>query len=169
VALPSRGAERSSTKGETLKLQNTLVLLKPDAVQRGLVGEIISRLEARGLKIVGMKLIQMSREMALRHYNEHQGKPFFDGLVGFITSGPIVALALEGENAVDLVRRTMGVTSPLDSDLGTIRGDLAIDIGRNLIHGSDSPESARRELELFFADGEILNYKRDADAWITEA
>ncbi len=150
-------------------MQKTLVLLKPDAVQRALVGEIVSRLEARGLKIVGMKLMQVSRELALRHYAEHEGKPFFDGLVAFITSGPIVAMALEGKDAVALVRRTMGATSPLDSDAGTIRGDLAVEIGRNLIHGSDSPESADRELRLFFADGELLSYDRDSDAWITEA
>ena len=147
--------------------QKTLVLLKPDAVQRGLVGEIVSRLEARGLKIVGLKMMQVSRELALRHYEEHQGKPFFDGLVDFIISGPIVALALEGENAVGLVRRTMGATSPLDSDPGTVRGDLAVDIGRNLIHGSDSPESAQRELALFFAEAELLDYTRDNEPWIT--
>ena len=149
-----------------MKSQRTLVLLKPDAVQRGLVGEIVSRLEARGLKIVGMKMMQVSRELALRHYQEHQGKPFFDGLVGFITSGPIVAMAVEAESAIKLVRRTMGATSPLDSGSGTIRGDLAVDIGRNLIHGSDSPESAQRELALFFNDGELLGYTRDTDAWI---
>ena len=142
-------------------------MLKPDAVQRGLVGEIVSRLEARGLKIVGLKMMQVSRELALRHYEEHQGKPFFDGLVDFIISGPIVALALEGENAVGLVRRTMGATSPLDSDAGTVRGDLAVDIGRNLIHGSDSPESAQRELALFFAEAELLDYTRDNEPWIT--
>ena len=151
-----------------MNLQRTLVLLKPDAVQRGLIGEIVSRIEARGLKIVGMKLMRVSRELALRHYQEHQDKPFFDGLVEFVTSGPIVAMAVEGESAVELVRRTVGATSPLDADVGTIRGDLAVDIGRNLIHGSDSPESARRELDLFFAEGEILNYRRDTDAWISE-
>ena len=152
-----------------MNLQTSLVLLKPDAVQRGLVGEIVSRLEARGLKIVGMKLLQVSRELALRHYQEHQGKPFFDGLVGFITSGPVVAMAVAGESAIELVRRTMGATSPLDSDAGTIRGDLAVDIGRNLIHGSDSPESAHRELALFFDEGELLSYTRDTDTWITGA
>ena len=152
-----------------MNLQTSLVLLKPDAVQRGLVGEIVSRLEARGLKIVGMKLLQVSRELALRHYQEHQGKPFFDGLVGFITSGPVVAMAVAGESAVELVRRTIGATSPLDSDAGTIRGDLAVDIGRNLIHGSDSPESAHRELALFFDEGELLSYTRDTDTWITGA
>ena len=152
-----------------MSLQKTLVLLKPDTVQRGLVGEVVSRLEARGLKIVGMKLMQVSRELALRHYGEHQGKPFFDGLVGFITSGPIVAMAVEGESAIELVRRTIGATSPLDADAGTIRGDLAVEIGRNLIHGSDSPESAQRELDLFFDEGELLSYARDTDTWITEA
>ena len=149
-----------------MNLQKTLVLLKPDAVQRGLVGEIVSRLEARGLKIVGMKLIHVSREIALRLYEEHQGKPFYDGLVGFITSAPIVAMAVEAESAIGLVRRTMGATSPLDSEPGTIRGDLAVDTGRNLIHGSDSPESADRELALFFSEDELLSYTRDTDPWI---
>ena len=151
-----------------MNLHKTLVLLKPDAVQRGLVGEIVSRLEARGLKIVAMKMIQVSREIALRLYEEHQGKPFYDGLVGFITSGPIVAMAVEAESAVQLVRRTMGATSPLDSEPGTIRGDLAVHVGRNLIHGSDSPESADRELALFFYEDELLGYTRDTDAWIAE-
>ena len=148
-------------------MQKTLVLLKPDAIQRGLVGEIVSRLEARGLKIVGMKLMKVSRVLAQRHYAEHEGKPFFGGLVDFITSGPIIAMAMEGNDAITLVRHTMGATSPLDSDAGTIRGDLAVEIGRNLVHGSDSPESADRELALFFTEDELLSYVRDTDIWIT--
>lgn len=148
-------------------MQKTLVLLKPDAIQRGLVGEIVSRLEARGLKIVGMKLMKVSRVLAQRHYAEHEGKPFFGGLVDFITSGPIIAMAMEGNDAITLVRHTMGATSPLDSDAGTIRGDLAVEIGRNLVHGSDSPESADRELALFFTEDELLSYARDTDIWIT--
>ena len=150
-------------------MDRTLVLVKPDGGQRGLIGEIISRLERRGLKIVGMKLMQVSGELANRHYGEHEGKPFFAGLVGFITSGPIVAMAIEGNNVVGLVRTTVGATNPADSAPGTIRGDLGVDIGRNLIHGSDSDESAKRELSLFFTEGELLDYSRDTDPWIIEA
>ena len=150
-------------------MDRTLVLVKPDGVQRGLIGEIISRLERRGLKIVGMKLMQVSGELANRHYGEHEGKPFFAGLVGFITSGPIVAMAIEGNNVVGLVRTTVGETNPAASAPGTIRGDLGVDIGRNLIHGSDSDESAKRELSLFFNEGELLDYSRDTDPWIIEA
>ena len=149
-------------------MEKTLVLLKPDAVQRGLCGEIISRLERTGLKIVGMKLMRVSDELANRHYGEHVGKPFFDGLVGFITSGPIVAMAFEGNNAVTIVRKTMGATNPADSPPGSVRGDFGVDIGRNLVHGSDSPESAARELSLFFTEDELLRYDRATDPWITE-
>ena len=149
-------------------MEKTLVLLKPDAVQRGLCGEIIGRLERTGLKIVGMKLMQVSEDLANRHYGEHVGKPFFDGLVGFITSGPIVAMAFEGNNAVSIVRKTMGATNPADSPPGSIRGDFGVDIGRNLVHGSDSPESAVRELSLFFSEDEPLSYGRATDSWITE-
>jgi nucleoside-diphosphate kinase len=154
---------------ETKNMDRTLVLVKPDGVQRGLIGEIISRLERRGLKIVGMKLMQVSGELANRHYGEHEGKPFFAGLVGFITSGPIVAMAIEGNNVVGLVRTTVGATNPAASAPGTIRGDLGVDIGRNLIHGSDSDESAKRELSLFFTEGELVDYSRDTDPWIIEA
>ena len=149
-------------------MEKTLVLLKPDAVQRGLCGEIIARLERTGLKIVGMKLMQVSEDLANRHYGEHVGKPFFDGLVGFITSGPIVAMAFEGNNAVSIVRKTLGATNPADSPPGSVRGDFGVDIGRNLAHGSDSPESAVRELGLFFREDELLSYGRATDSWITE-
>ena len=149
-------------------METTLVLLKPDAVQRGLVGEVTARLERTGLKIVGMKLMQVSPELAERHYGEHVGKPFFDALVSFITSGPIVAMALGGPNAVAVVRKTMGATNPAESPAGTVRGDFGIDIGRNLVHGSDSAESAERELALFFDDGELLSYSRSTDGWIVE-
>ncbi len=149
-------------------MEKTLVLLKPDAVQRGLCGEIVSRLERTGLKIVGMKLMRVSDELANRHYGEHVGKPFFDGLVGFITSGPIVAMAFEGNSAVAIVRKTMGATNPADSPPGSVRGDFGVDIGRNLVHGSDSPESAARELSLFFTEDELLRYDRATDPWITE-
>jgi nucleoside-diphosphate kinase len=149
--------------------QRTLVLLKPDAVQRGLVGEIISRLERRGLRFVAMKMMHVTEELAHRHYEAHVGKPFFEGLVKFITSSPLVAMVVEGENAVDVVRKTMGPTNPADAGPGTVRGDLALTIGANLIHGSDSAESAQREVALFFSKNEILDYERDIDRWIIES
>ena len=145
-----------------------MVLVKPDGVQRGLIGEIISRLERRGLKLVGMKLMQVNDALARQHYGEHVDRPFFDGLVAFITSSPVVAMAWEAENAVEAVRNTMGQTNPTTSPPGTIRGDLALDIGRNLVHGSDSRESAERELALFFGAGELLDYTRANDGWIKE-
>ena len=145
-----------------------MVLVKPDGVQRGLIGEIISCLERRGLKLVGMKLMQVDDALARQHYGEHVDRPFFAGLVAFITSSPVVAMAWEAENAVEAVRNTMGQTNPTTSPPGTIRGDLALDIGRNLVHGSDSPESAERELALFFGAGELLDYTRANDGWIKE-
>ena len=151
------------------EIQRTLVLIKPDGVQRGLIGPIVTRLEARGLKIVAMKMLQLDREMASRHYQAHKERPFFQGLVGFVTSSPIVAMVLEGSDAVELVRRTMGSTNPLQAEPGTIRGDLAVDIGRNLIHGSDSLESAATEIDLFFNPGEITDYERSSQPWITES
>ena len=150
-------------------MQRTLVLLKPDAIQRGLVGEIMSRLERKGSKLVGMKLMRVSVELARQHYAEHVGKPFFDRLVRFITSSPIIAMVVEGENAVESVRATMGKTNPQEAAPGTIRGDLAVSIGSNLIHGSDSVQSAAREIGLFFSPDEILEYPRDIDRWIIEA
>ena len=149
-------------------MERTLVLLKPDAVQRGLVGTIISKLESRGLKIVAMKMLRMDEDHAGRHYDAHVGKPFFPGLVGFITSGPLVAIVWEGTNAVELTRNTMGATSPLNSSPGTIRGDYATDIGRNLVHGSDSVETATREIGLFFLPEELVDYNRNIDQWIIE-
>ena len=149
-------------------MEKTLVLVKPDGVQRSLIGEVISRLERRGLKLVAMKLMQVDEDLARRHYGEHAARPFFPGLVDFITSAPGVAMVWEAENAVEVVRKTMGDTSPANSPLGTIRGDLALDIGRNLVHGSDSPESAQREIGLFFSAGEILEYGRSNDDWIKE-
>jgi len=148
--------------------QRTLVLVKPDGVQRGLIGEIVGRVEARGLKLVALKLMQITPELANRHYTEHKGKPFFDGLVAFITSGPVVAMIWEGREAVSVVRTIMGSTDPLKAAPGTIRGDLALDHGMNLIHGSDSPERAQVEIDLFFRAGEIHDYVRTADRWIVE-
>ena len=145
-----------------------MVLVKPDGVQRGLIGEIISRLERRGLKLAAMKLMQVDDALARQHYGEHVGRPFFQGLLEFITSAPVVAMVWEAENAVELVRKTMGETHPVSSPPGTIRGDLALDIGRNLVHGSDSPASAEREVGLFFRPEEIINYGRSTDEWIKE-
>ena len=149
-------------------MEQTLVLVKPDGVQRGLAGEVISRLERRGLKLVAMKLMRVEESLAKQHYAEHIERPFFPGLVSFITSGPIVAMAWRGDNAISLARQTMGATNPVDSAPGTIRGDLGVNIGRNIVHGSDGPESAQRELNLFFQAGEILDYERSTDSWITE-
>jgi nucleoside-diphosphate kinase len=149
-------------------MQRTLVIVKPDGVQRGLVGPILSRLEARGLKIVGLKLVAVSSELAARHYAEHLGKPFYEGLLGYITSAPVVVACVEGTSAVQMVRNAVGATNPLNSAPGTIRGDFALDIGRNLIHASDAPETAERELSLWFSDGELVSYPRETDRWIFE-
>jgi nucleoside-diphosphate kinase len=149
-------------------IQRTLVLVKPDGVQRMLVGEIIRRLEQRGLRLLGLKLMQVSAELAGRHYAEHQAKPFYPGLIAFITSGPVVAMVWEGREAVTVVRALMGTTDPLKALPGTIRGDLALDLGMNLIHGSDSPERAETEISLFFDPGEILAYERTIDRWVRE-
>ena len=150
-------------------MQKTLVLLKPDAVQRGLVGELVSRLERKGLKLVGMKLVKMDDALARQHYAEHVDKPFFKGLAEFITSGPLVAMAIEGEDAIGMVRTLMGETNPANAAPGTVRGDYAVSIGLNLVHGSDSPEAAQRELALFFKEDEILEYDRATDPWIIES
>ena len=140
--------------------QRTLVLVKPDAFQRGLAGTIIARLERRGLRIAGMKLIQIDEDLARRHYAEHEGKPFFQGLVAFITSAPVVAIVLEGPRAIEIVRKSMGATDPAEAAPGTIRGDLALEIGRNLVHGSDGPETAQREVALFFKPEELVDWTR---------
>ena len=150
-------------------MERTLVLLKPDAVQRNMVGRIIGRLEDRGLKIVGLKMLHMDDDIANRHYEAHLDKPFFKGLKAFMTSSPLIAIAIEGTNAVEAVRFTMGMTDPQKASPGTIRGDFGVDIGRNLVHGSDSIPAAERELSIFFNEGEIVDYKRDADRWIIES
>ncbi|MEC7836002.1 MAG: nucleoside-diphosphate kinase [Chloroflexota bacterium] len=149
-------------------METTLILVKPDGVQRGLVGEVIGRLERKGLRISGLKMIQASEELANKHYGEHVGKPFFDSLVSFITSSPLIALAVEGENAVEVSRNLMGATNPKEAAPGTIRGDYGLTIGMNIIHGSDSLESAARELAIFFENSEILGYERAIDTWIIE-
>jgi nucleoside-diphosphate kinase len=153
---------------EAVTVERTLVILKPDAVQRGLTGEIIGRLEQRGLKIVGLDMRVIDREVAGRHYAEHEGKPFYAGLIDYITSGPVVVMVLEGPNAVAVTRSTMGKTNPVDAGPGTIRGDLGLMTGRNLIHGSDAPESAEREIGLFFAGQEVASWERDSDRWVLE-
>lgn len=145
--------------------ERTLVLVKPDGVQRLLTGRIISRFEERGLKLVGLKLVRVDRALAERHYAVHAQKPFFRGLVDFITSSPLVALALEGPNAIAVVRSMVGATRPHEAAPGTIRGDFALETAQNLIHASDGPETATAELALWFAPGELLAYEREIDRW----
>jgi nucleoside-diphosphate kinase len=150
-------------------MERTFIAIKPDGVQRGFVGEIVTRFERKGFKLIGMKLMQVTREMAEEHYGEHREKPFFKGLVDFITSAPIVAMAWEGDNVVASARTMMGATNPKDSAPGTIRGDFAVDMGRNIIHGSDSPASAERELKIFFQAGELLSgWSRSTEGWVYE-
>src|SRR4030088_3799764 len=151
-----------------MSIERTLVIVKPDVVQRGLFGPILTRLEARGLKLVGLKLVQVSQQLAAQHYAEHEGKPFYAGLLTYITSAPVVVACVEGTSAVQMVRNSVGATNPLNAAPGTIRADLALDIGRNLIHASDAPETAQRELALWFAQGELVSYARDVDRWILE-
>ena len=145
--------------------ERTLVLVKPDGVQRQLVGRILSRYEERGLRIVGLKLVKVDRELAERHYAVHKGKPFFEGLVAFITSGPLVAAALEGPDAIAMVRTMNGATKPVEATPGTIRGDLAVEMGQNLVHASDSAESAATELGIWFTGDELVTYRREIDRW----
>ncbi len=149
-------------------MERTLVLIKPDGVQRGLIGEVIARLERRGLKLVGLKFMRMTRELAAEFYAEHKGKDFYEGLIGYITSAPLVAMAWEGKQAIKVVRETMGKTNPVEAPPGTIRGDLAVEIGRNVIHGSASTEAAVRELALIFREEELIAWERDTDRWIFE-
>jgi nucleoside-diphosphate kinase len=151
-----------------MAVERTLVIIKPDGVQRGLIGPILTRLEARGLKIVGLKLVHVSQALAAQHYAEHEGKAFYAGLLDYITSGPVIVACIEGTSAVQMVRNSVGATNPLNAAPGTIRGDLALDIGRNLIHASDAPATAERELALWFVDDEIVSHRRDIDRWILE-
>ena len=149
-------------------VERTLVIVKPDGVQRGLVGEIVARLERRGLKIVAMRLRVIDEALASRHYAEHVGKPFYQGLVDYIGSGPSLTMVLEGPEAIRVTRETMGKTKPAEAAPGTIRGDFGLMIGRNLIHGSDGPVSAAREVALFFGEDEIVSYGREVDRWVLE-
>lgn len=148
--------------------QRTLVIVKPDAVQRQLAGAILSRLEQKGLRFAALKLMQIDKPLAERHYAVHAGKPFYDGLVSFITSGPVVIAVLEGPEAIDATRTVVGATNPVNADPGSIRGVHALAIGQNLIHGSDSPETAEYEIGLYFKPEELLSYRRDVDRWIAE-
>ena len=149
-------------------MEKTFVAIKPDGVQRGLIGKIISRFEKKGLKLVAMKFILVTNELAQKHYGEHKEKPFFKNLVGFITSGPVVVMVWEGKNAINTVRKMMGKTNPFDAEGGTIRGDYGIDIGRNVVHSSDGPQSAEKEINLFFKSSEIVDWKQDIQNWVYE-
>ena len=151
-----------------MAIERTLVLVKPDGVQRGLAGAVLGRFEQRGLKLIGLKMLQVDEALADRHYAEHVGKPFFAGLRDFITSSPLVAAVFEGEGAVQAVRNTMGATNPADAAPGTIRADFAVDLGRNVVHGSDSPESGERETALFFEPSELVEWTRDSERWLRE-
>ncbi len=149
-------------------MERTLVIVKPDAVQRGLIGPIITRLEQRGLRIVGMKLMQIDQALARRHYAIHEGKPFYEPLVSYITSVPVVVMVIEGAGVVQMVRQTVGATDPAKAAPGTIRADYGVSIGRNLIHASDSPENGATEVALFFDEGELVGWSREVDRWIFE-
>lgn len=149
-------------------MERTLVLVKPDGVQRGLIGEIVGRFEQRGLKLLGLKLMQITPELAAEHYGVHRERPFYASLVDYITSGPVVAMVWEGKEAIQAVRNTMGATNPTSAAPGTIRGDLGVEIGRNLVHGSDGPESAAKEVALFFSANELVAWQRANDPWIRE-
>jgi nucleoside-diphosphate kinase len=148
--------------------ERTLIIVKPDAVQRGLTGEIIKRFEQRGLRIVGMKFMQVSQTLAEKHYAVHRERPFFNSLVNYIISAPVVVMALEGTDAVKAARNTIGATKPSESAAGTIRGDFALEIGRNLVHGSDSVENGAIEVANFFSDAELVSWGRNTDTWIFE-
>jgi nucleoside-diphosphate kinase len=147
-------------------METTLIILKPDAVQRGLMGRIISRFEDKGLQVVGCKLMQISQQLAATHYEAHKERPFYKGLVGFMTSSPVLVLAIRGNGAITIARNMMGATFGSKAAPGTIRGDFGVSNSFNLIHGSDSPEAAERELKLFFKDGEVLNFERAAERWV---
>ncbi|SHG43996.1 nucleoside diphosphate kinase [Thermosyntropha lipolytica DSM 11003] len=147
-------------------MERTFIMVKPDGVQRGLIGELISRIEKKGFKIAALKMLKIDEELAKKHYAEHIEKPFFPELLAFITSGPVVAMVVEGDGVIAGMRKLMGKTNPKEAEIGTIRGDFGITTSQNLIHGSDSPEAAKREISLFFKEEEIIDYTRDLDKWI---
>jgi nucleoside-diphosphate kinase len=149
-------------------VERTLIIIKPDGVQRGLIGPVIERFERRGLKFVGLKMIQISRELAEKHYGVHRERPFFGGLVDFITSSPVVVGVVEGPNAIEVVRTTVGATNPGSAAPGTIRADFGLTIGRNLVHASDGPDTARDEIQLYFSPEELVSYERSIEGWLIE-
>ena len=149
-------------------MQTTFLMVKPDGVQRGLVGEVIKRLEDRGLRITALKMMTIEQERAEEHYSEHEGKDFYEPLLEYITSGPVVAMAVAGKDAISMVRKMVGATDPHEANPGTIRGDYGIEIGRNIVHAADSPESAERELDIFFDKSEYNNYTRAEETWTYE-
>jgi len=149
-------------------MERTLVIIKPDGVQRGLIGPILTRFERRGLRFAAMKLMQITPELAARHYAIHKGKPFYDGLIEYITSAPVLVAVIEGRGAINIARKTMGATNPAVAEPGTIRADFGLEVGRNLVHGSDGPDTAAFEIPLFFSQEEILSYNRAVDDWINE-
>ena len=151
-----------------MAIERTLIIVKPDGVQRALVGKIIDRFESRGLRIAGLKLMRISRELAEEHYAEHKGKPFYAGTVAYMTSSPVVVMVLEGPDAIAAARATMGATNPLNANPGTIRADFGLSISRNIVHGSDKPETAVREIALYFAPDELIGYARAGDPWLAE-
>ncbi len=149
-------------------MEKTLIIIKPDGVERALIGPIITRFEQRGLKIVAMKMMQVSEELACKHYAVHKGKPFFEPLIEYITSAPVLVMAMEGPQAIQVARNTIGATKPAEATAGSIRGDFGLMVGRNLIHGSDGPETAAAEIALWFDDSELITYQRAVDCWILE-
>ena len=149
-------------------MERTFVMIKPDGVQRRLIGKVIERLEQSGLKIVAMKFLHVSKELAEKHYEVHKGKPFYDGLIKYITSGPVVAMVIEGMNAIERIRNLVGATDPQKAMPGTIRGDFAQHIGRNIIHASDAKETAEKEIKLWFSDDEIIDYEIIDESWVYE-
>ena len=151
-----------------MEKEQTFIMIKPDAVQRGLIGDIISRFEKKGIKIVAMKMVDVDRKLAEQHYAVHKGKPFFEPTVEYITSSPVVAMVLEGINAIDMVRGMMGKTNPQEAPMGTIRGDYGQFIGRNIVHGSDGPDTAQKEINLWCTPEEIATYTRIDEVWMTE-
>ncbi len=149
-------------------MERTLVIVKPDGVQRGLIGPVIGRLERRGLRLLALKFMQISTELASQHYAVHKGKPFYEPLLDYITSGPVVVMAWEAPDAIAIVRKTMGATRPVEAELGTIRGDFGLEVSRNIVHGSDGPETATFEIDLFFAQDELVDWERSVDRWVLE-
>jgi nucleoside-diphosphate kinase len=149
-------------------MEQSLIILKPDAVQRGLIGPILTRLEQRGLKFAGLKLMHIDQDLAGRHYAVHQGKPFYQSLIDYITASPVVVVAVMGDDVIKIVRNTVGATKPAEAAPGTIRGDFGLEIGRNLIHASDSPENGEAEVSLFFQPAELIQWQRNTDVWIYE-